>query len=64
MNYEMDPSVATVETPKKIRKPRKVKINDTKPIENDTTVQLKEIICIEFIRSSRIDKLYLNSYKG
>jgi DNA-directed RNA polymerase II subunit RPB2 len=44
MNYEMDPSVATVETPKKIRKPRKVKINDAKPIENDTTVQLKEII--------------------
>ena len=40
----MDPSVATVETPKKIRKPRKVKINDAKPIENDTTVQLKEII--------------------
>jgi len=44
MNYEMDPSIATVETPKKIRKPRKVKINDAKPIENDTTVQLKEII--------------------
>jgi DNA-directed RNA polymerase II subunit RPB2 len=40
----MDPSIATVETPKKIRKPRKVKINDAKPIENDTTVQLKEII--------------------
>ena len=40
----MDPSVATVETPKKIRKPRKVKINDPKPTENDTTVQVKEII--------------------
>jgi len=44
MNYEMDSSVATVETPKKIRKPRKVKINDNKSIENDTTLQLKEII--------------------
>jgi DNA-directed RNA polymerase II subunit RPB2 len=40
----MDSSVATVETPKKIRKPRKVKINDNKSIENDTTLQLKEII--------------------
>ena len=40
----MDPSNDTVETPKKIRKPRKVKINDAKPIENDTTVQLKEMI--------------------
>jgi DNA-directed RNA polymerase II subunit RPB2 len=40
----MDPSIATVETPKKIRKPRKVKINDNKSIENDTTLQLKEII--------------------
>ena len=40
----MDPSVATVEPLKKIRKPRKVKINDQKPSENDTTVQLKEII--------------------